>query len=198
MRSRRSVVTVLLALFCISAITFAKSNDENTWRFWDVKAKLHEPFAKQDTKAIVLVFITTDCPIANYYQPTLRRMTAEFADSGVQFFLLHSDRDTKQKDAVEHAKDFEIKAPVVLDANQKIARRVAARVTPEAFLVDRDGKIRYRGRIDDLYADYGKRRRTPQSHDLKNAIESFLAGEKIEKPKTKAVGCYIPYPKKKD
>ena len=198
MRSRRTVVTVLVALICISAITFAKTKEKSAWRFWDVKSKLHEPFAKEDTNAIVLVFITTDCPIANYYQPTLRRLTEEFAESGVQFFLLHSDRDTKQKAAVEHAKDFEIKSPVILDTDQKIAKRVGARVTPEAFLVDREGEIQYRGRIDDLYADYGKRRRTPQSHDLKDAIESFLAGEKIETPKTKAVGCYIPYPKKQD
>lgn len=192
MRSLTIFATVLILLLC-GIPAFA----DTQWRFTDVQDNLHDPFSKKQTKAIVLVFVTTDCPIANYYQPTLSRLTEEYAKTGVHFYLFHSDRDTKQSEAIKHAKDFSVKAPVILDHDQQIAKRVEARVTPEAFLIDRAGKTRYRGRINDLYADYGKRRPTPKTHDLKDALDSFLAGKKIENPKTKAVGCYIPFAKKK-
>ena len=82
----------------------------------------------------------------------------------------------------KHAKEFKTKAPVVLDSDQKIAKRVDARVTPEAFVINRKGKTVYRGRINDLYEDFGKRRRTPSKHDLKDALDALLAGKKIETP----------------
>ena len=84
-------------------------------------------------------------------------------------------------------------APAVLDHNQQVAQSLRAKVTPEAFVIDRQGKTHYQGRIDDLYADFGKRRRTPKIHDLKNALQALVAGKKIEQPMTNAIGCYISY-----
>lgn len=168
------------------------------WRFTDIHGTAHDPFADPNTKGMVLVFITTDCPIANYYQPTLSRMTDEFSVKDIPFFLCHSDPDTKIETAAQHAKDFQIKAVVLMDSNQAIAKHVEAKMTPEAFLINREGKTVYRGRINDLYADYGKRRAAPKTHDLLDAIESFLAGEPMKTSVTRAVGCYIPYPKQQD
>ena len=188
----------------------ADSTDENAvdtgeiaiadfdWKFSDIHGTSHDPFADPATKAMVLVFITTDCPIANYYQPTLARMTDEFAARDVPFFLCHSDPDTEMTTAIQHAKDFQTKAAVLLDNNQAIAKHVDAKMTPEAFLINREGETLYRGRIDDLYADYGKRRSAPKTHDLRDAIEAFIAGETIPSNVTRAVGCYIPYPKPQD
>ena len=192
MGSRTIFTSALILLACV-APSFAAGD----WKFEDVHAKQHDPFANKDTKAIVLIFVTTDCPIANYYQPTLSKLTEEYAEKDVRFFLLHSDRDTKLEAAIKHAKEFKTKAPVILDRKQTIARRVDARRTPEAFLINREGKTLYRGRINDLYADYGKRRRVARTNDLKDAVDAFLAGKKIENSVTKAIGCYIPYPKKK-
>ena len=101
---------------------------------------------------------------------------------------------------MKHAEEFKIGSPVILDKDLTIAKLVQAEMTPEAHLIDRTGKVVYRGRIDDLYADYGKRRRAPTSHDLRDAIECVVRGNEIKSSRTKAVGCYIPYPKpaKKD
>lgn len=195
-------IFAVLAAVCGTSVKIAVSAQGSVtpaaeWTMTDVEGQKHQPFEDERTKAIVLVFVTTDCPIANYYQPTLSRLAEEYAKQGVRFFLLHADRDTKRAEAAEHAKQFKSKAPVVLDIDQTIAKRVDARVTPEAFLINRDGRTVYRGRINDLYADYGKRRRKPTKHDLKDAVDSLLAGKKIEIPETKAIGCYIPYPKKR-
>ena len=185
-----------LVVFSIAA-QISVVNGADIWEFEDIHTKAHQPFADKETKAIVLVFITTDCPIANYYQPTLSRLAETYAKKDVPFFLVHADRSIKRVEAIEHAKEFRTKAPVILDSKQEIAKHVDARRTPEAFLINREGKTLYSGRINDLYADYGKRRRTAQTHDLRDAIDAFLAGREIEKAKTVAIGCYIPYPKKK-
>lgn len=163
-------------------------------KFFDLDAKLQEPFADDTTKAVVLVFIATDCPIANYYQPTLARLAEDYVDDGIRFFLVHADQELKKEVAVKHAEEFNINSPIILDSDLKLARLVKAKVTPEAHVIDRTGKARYRGRIDNLYADFGKRRREPTVHDLKDAIECVVRGTVIKPARTKAVGCYIPYP----
>ena len=51
--------------------------------------------------------------------------------------------------------------------------------------------VSYRGRIDDTYTTYGKRRPKPTTHDLRNALTSILAGRKVATPVTRAIGCQI-------
>ena len=64
-------------------------------------------------------------------------------------------------------------------------------VTPEVAVVNADGKIVYRGRIDNSFAGLGQSRRTATVHDLREALDATLAGKSAAHPETKAVGCYI-------
>ncbi|GIT77890.1 MAG: hypothetical protein Ct9H300mP32_2720 [Verrucomicrobiota bacterium] len=66
-------------------------------------------------------------------------------------------------------------------------------VTPEAAVFDAKGRLIYRGRIDDLYADFGKKRARPTRHDLRDTLDALLAGKRLTKRTTKAVGCYIDF-----
>jgi len=190
------MIGLLIALTLVSVVESTPATNER-WVFEDVDGRTHEPFNDIKTKAIVVVFVTTDCPIANYYQPTLSRFAKEYAAKGVPFFLCHSDPDRQVEEVREHAKEFKTETPVILDSDQQLAKRLKAKVTPEAFVIDRQGQRVYRGRIDDLYADFGKRRRVPKTQDLKDAIDAFLAGKKIEHAEMKAIGCYISYAKGK-
>lgn len=164
-----------------------------TLTFKDISAAEHSPFANKETKAVVLIFIATDCPIANYFQPTIAQLATDFASSGVPFFLVHSDPDMDVEAASKHVDEFKLQVPVVLDTDQSIAKKFDAKVTPEAFVVDHKGVIRYRGRINDLYADFGKRRSRPTTNDLRDAIEAVVHGKEVAKSETRAIGCYIPY-----
>jgi hypothetical protein len=64
-------------------------------------------------------------------------------------------------------------------------------VTPQAVVIDRAGEIRYRGRIDNFYAAFGKPRQQVTEHDLRNALDAVLAGRSAPKRETDAIGCYI-------
>ena len=76
-----------------------------------------------------------------------------------------------------------------------LVRRAAATVTPEAAVFAADGRMVYRGRIDDWYVSFGKSRPAPVKRDLRDALEAALVGREITDSRTTAIGCYIPDPR---
>jgi len=161
--------------------------------FTDIKGKNHMPFASTKTKAVVFVFLLRDCPVSNVYSPEITRIHREYSKKGVALYLVHPDRDTDAKSALTHASEYKLTAPVVLDHGHKLTRHAEAQVTPEAAVFDAKGRLIYRGRIDDLYADFGKKRARPTRHDLRDTLDALLAGKRMTKRTTKAVGCYIDF-----
>jgi hypothetical protein len=135
--------------------------------------------------------VSVDCPIANFYQPVLRQLAAEFATQGVAFFQVHPDPTLPAEDARKHAAAFEVTSPVAIDRRQVLVKRLGAKVTPEAFVLRRDGTVAYRGRIDDTYTAYGKRRPSPTTRDLHAALAATLAGRPVVDAETRAIGCQI-------
>lgn len=166
------------------------------WELVDIHRVTHDPFADESTRAIVLVFISPDCPIANSYQPLLRRLADEYEKVGVRFFQIHPTADVTIDQARKHAHEFGIKSPVILDSDQEITLQVGATVTPQAFVFarGRDQSV-YEGRIDNLYAGYGKKRNVATTRDLGEALDAVVAGRLPSESKTEAIGCYISYTK---
>jgi len=146
----------------------------------------------QGKKAVVLLFIATECPVSNYYSPDYSRIANRYADRGVLVYGVHCDPVVSAADAAQHAKDFGIKFPVLLDPRQKLAAAVGAQTTPEAFVLTPAGKVIYHGRIDDRFALNGKRRDEPTRRDLEAAIDAVLAGKTPEVQETKPYGCPLP------
>ena len=157
----------------------------------DLAGKTHTPWADEKSKAVVFVFVSTDCPIANFYQPKLRRLAKQFEEKGICFYQIHPDPETSPKDAKQHAADFEISVPVAIDHGQRLTKQLKAKTTPEVFVLTPDGKTAYRGRIDDTYTTFGKRRPEPTKEDLKEALEAVMVGKKVAVPVTESVGCRI-------
>lgn len=157
----------------------------------DLEGVVHRPFEKKGTKAVVVVFVSTDCPIANYYQPTLQRLQKEFGSKGVTFFQVHPDTEVPIAELRKHRKEFAVKNIVVIDRDQRVTKRLAATTTPEAFVITRGDAVVYRGRIDDTYTAFGKRRPKPSTHELRDALEAVVAGKAPKVTKSKPVGCRI-------
>jgi len=64
-------------------------------------------------------------------------------------------------------------------------------VTPEVVALAADGSLIYRGRVNDQYAALGKGRPAATRHDLREALETFLATGMAEGERTTPVGCRI-------
>ena len=129
-------------------------------------------------KAVVLLFLSTECPISNGYAPEMARLAKEFGSRGVMFYGVHCDSDVTAEIAAAHAKDYGLEFTMLLDPKQVLPPQTGAKVTPEAVVLSPAGEILYRGRIDDRYAAPGKQRNEPTVRDLQAAIEAVLAGQK--------------------
>jgi len=160
----------------------------------DLEGRRVDPFEGQDRKATVLVFVRTDCPIANRYAPELRRLQERFAARGAAFWLVYADAAEPVEAIRAHLRAFDLPARALRDSGHVLVRRAGARVTPEAavFVPGAGGaRLAYRGRIDDRYVDFDRMRAAPTTHDLEDALEAVLAGRAGPRETTTAVGCFL-------
>lgn len=149
--------------------------------------KLHD----QKAKAIVVVFLTTECPMCNEYLPTLAELSKAYSEKGVSVIGIVPDTDITADQLSIHAKEYKIPFPMFRDPERVSVGALAPKVTPEAVVLDNKFVVRYRGRIDDKYAARLKARSAVTRSDLASAIDEILAGKPVSAPETKAFGCPI-------
>jgi len=148
--------------------------------------------------ASALIFYSSECPISNAYSPTLKpagRGSSPRRRSGWSASV--STTDLTAADVAAHAKDFGLKFPVVHDKDIAVATQVGATITPEAFVFDDQGRVRYHGRIDDQFAARQKRNLNPMTRELHDAIAAVprrTPGCRVAE--VPAVGCPISRPVK--
>jgi thiol-disulfide isomerase/thioredoxin len=149
-------------------------------------------------RASVVFFVTADCPISNAYAPEIQRVCREYGPHGVGCSLMYEDVDTQvsktrlDQQVRRHLDEYGYRdMPVAVDRERIAARFAKATTTPQAAVVDAAGAIRYRGRIDNLYAGFGKTRQQVTSHDLRDALDAVLAGRTVPHPETESFGCFI-------
>jgi peroxiredoxin len=144
----------------------------------------------KDQKAVVVVFLSFDCPVSNSYSQPLAEMAKAYGDKGVAFIgVCNDDGDAAQIDKL--ARDYHLPFPVYKDQGQALADAFKANLNPEAFVLDRHGILRYRGRIDNAYSARLKKNQQTTRHDLRQAVDELLAGKPVSEPVTTAIGCPI-------
>lgn len=144
-----------------------------------------------EQKAIVLFFISPYCPTSNTFLKEMKAIVADY-ESRAMFYFIHSDAGQKLTDILQHTEMHQIKTPVLLDKEQKLATLMQAKITPEAVVLTPDGKTTlYQGRINDLYLGPTKRQRQATTRYLRDALDAVLAGRAITTAKTEPMGCKI-------
>jgi len=160
------------------------------FRLIDMSGQFRSLSEFKDKKAIVVIFVGTQCPISNSYTPTVIELNDRYARRGVQFLAINANNQDSFEEVRAHAQERKIPFPVLKDSLQNAAAMLGARRTPEAFLLDAHRTIRYRGHIDDQYG-YAYRRAAPTRTELRDAIEELLAGKPVSVPVTEVQGCKI-------
>lgn len=142
--------------------------------------------------ATVLFFVIHDCPICNRYAPEIIRITDDYKSRHVVCYVVYVESDFSAAQASQHAKEYGFQCGLLRDPSHELSRSTGADVAPEAVLIASNGSVAYRGRIDDTFVAFGMKRAQPISRDLRNALDSLLAGAPIASPNAPAVGCAIP------
>lgn len=145
----------------------------------------------KDKKAVVVVFLSFDCPVSNSYAPTLAELHKKYDDKGVAFVAINASDDLTTAEIAKQASEFKLPVPVLKDDKFKAADLFKAKVAPEAFVLDHNMVLRYRGRIDNAYSARLKKNPRTTEHSLDAAVADLLAGKDVRTPATKAIGCAI-------
>ena len=137
-------------------------------------------------QATVLLFLSSLCPCSAKYDERNVRLEADYAPKGVRFIAVNSSYGERPVEIAAHARQRGYPFPMLRDEGGVIADRVGAQVTPEVFVLDRQGVLRYHGRIDD-----NRDALKVTSNDLRNALDALLAGKLPSRPEQMSFGCAI-------
>jgi peroxiredoxin len=152
----------------------------------DYTGKEHKLSSYKDKAAIVIIFVATRCPVSNAYNERMAKLATEYSAKNVVFLGINSNKQEDAQEVRKHAKENGLNFTILKDPNNVIADAFGATVTPEVFLLSKGLKVAYHGRIDD-----SQRPAHVKKHDLRKALDEFLAGKAVSETDTKAFGCSI-------
>jgi peroxiredoxin len=155
------------------------------------KISLSGLLAAEETKAVVVQFISTRCPVSKAYDSRMVELHKQYHGKGVRFIGVNSntfpDRNFEDLEEMKlHADKVGITYSVVKDKDSGVANMYGAMTTPHIYLLDATGHVRYVGAIDDSQ-NAGKVKKTY----LMNALDELLEGKDVALSHTKSFGCSI-------
>jgi thiol-disulfide isomerase/thioredoxin len=150
-------------------------------------------FHPGDGKVSVVVFTCNQCPYAKAFEPRIIDLAKQYQAKGIAFYAIDSNDESQY--AEESLAEMKSRAaakgypyPYLKDADSSIAHAYGARVTPHIYVIDGNGKLAYRGYVDDS-AKPEERKTT----GLANALDELLAGKTVSNQTTRAFGCTIKF-----
>jgi peroxiredoxin len=137
-------------------------------------------------KGTVLLFIAVQCPVSNAYNERMEKLAADYKAKGINVVGINSNVAEDGAACKAHAAENKLTFTILKDPGNKIADKLGASVTPEAYFLDASNKLLYHGRIDN-----SRNAAQVETPDLRNAIDAVLSGKPVEKTEAKAFGCSI-------
>ena len=143
-----------------------------------------------ENQNVVLIFVSTKCPYSNAFNGVMAKLATDYSAKGFVFLGINSNRTESAEQVAQHAKEHGLSFTILKDPENKVADLYAAQVTPEAFVIDKTGIVRYHGAL----GSSGRPTNDPAeatSNEIRAALDELLSGKEIAKAKTKAFGCTI-------
>ena len=143
-------------------------------------------------EAVAVIFSCNHCPYVRAWEDRMVQIQSDYADKGVQLVAINSNDAGKYPDdsfpkMKERAGERGFNFPYLYDETQETAHAYGAERTPEVFLFDKSGALRYHGAIDDNYDNPN----AVQSRYLRQALDAVLANQDPPTAQTPPVGCTI-------
>ena len=152
----------------------------------DADGKEHSLKSLAGSKGAVVIFIATKCPASNAYNERMEKLAQEYKAKGINFIGINANNTEPASEVKSHAAEKGLTFPILKDDGNKIADRLGATRTPEAYALDANMKLVYHGRIDNSQKVEGV-----TSEDLRDALNEMLAGKAVTKTGGAAFGCTI-------
>jgi peroxiredoxin len=172
-----------------------------------VDGKTYTLASFRDARILVILFTCNHCPTAQAYEDRIIQLTKDYSGKGVSVVaIMPNDPSSIRLDELgwtdigDSYEEMKIRAkqkhfnfPYLYDgATEATSIKYGPIATPHAFIFDKDRKLRYSGRIDDVE----KPTKTPNVSDARNAIEALLNNKEVPVQTTKVFGCSIKWASK--
>lgn len=146
----------------------------------------------QQWKGVGVIFLCNQCPYVLSYVDSLKRIQDQFQSQGFTLVGINaSDATQYPEESFENMKQFArekgLNFPYLWDSTQDVAYSFGAEKTPEAFLIDGEGILRYSGGID----NHPQPPEAASIPYLQQAITALLAGEELSPNSTEVIGNAI-------
>lgn len=204
MKKSHAFALLLIAVFAISALAQGDGHKTLNAASDDLIGQTIADFKLPDTdghqrtlsslkgkNGTVLIFIAVQCPVSNSYNERMEKLAVDYAARGVNVVGINANSTESREEVKHHASEHKFTFTILKDEGNKIADRLGAQRTPEAFLLDAGGKLVYRGAIDNDRANRLTAEGGLLHNHLRDAIDATIAGKPIEITKVNAFGCSI-------
>ncbi|HEX4850004.1 MAG TPA: redoxin family protein [Puia sp.] len=172
-----------------------------------VDGKMYSLASFKDANILVIVFTCNHCPTAQAYEDRIIQLKRDYENKGVTVVAImpndpkairldelgYTDMSDSYEEMKRRASEKHFNFPYLYDgATQAVAIAYGPVATPHVFIFDKQRKLRYQGRIDDVE----KPTKTPRTLDTRNALEALLANKDVPVQTTKVFGCSIKWAEK--
>src|ERR1700730_10729206 len=191
-----ALVSILIVAFAAVAGSGRNANDLpvppaigtiiDDFKLPDTDGAEHSLNALKGKNGAVLIFISVQCPVSNGYNESMEKLAKDYQAKGVNVIGINSNVTEPISAVKAHAADKHFTFSVLKDDGNKIADRLGATRTPEAYVIDAGGKLVYHGRIDN-----SQNTANITSNDLRDALNELVSGKQVSKTGGAAFGCSI-------
>jgi peroxiredoxin len=188
-------------------VTLAIGSKAPDFKLTGTDGKIYSLASFSKAKVLLIVFTCNHCPTAQAYEDRIIQLTNDYKAKGVQVVAIspndplavrldelgYSDMGDTFEEMKLRYKQKKYNFPYLFDGKtQSVAKAYGPVVTPHVFIFDKERKLRFQGRIDDVE----KPSKTPNHLDTRTALDELLAGKEITTPTTKVFGCSIKWASK--
>ena len=143
-------------------------------------------------KIVVLEWTNFGCPyVERHYKEKTMVTSAEKAGEDVVWLAVDSSTTATDADSKKWKEQYGFTHPVLLDAEGKVGKQYQAKTTPHMMVIDAEGKLRYRGAIDD--DKKGEKKAEERTNYVLDVVNTLKKGEAIATPETDPYGCSVKY-----
>ncbi|MFM8459906.1 MAG: redoxin domain-containing protein, partial [Chthoniobacterales bacterium] len=151
-------------------------------------------------KLVVLEWLNHGCPfvVKHYGSGNMQKLQKEYTGKDVVWLSIVSSAPGKQghmsPEDTNKTKEEKGSAAtaVLLDEDGTVGKLYDAKVTPELFVVDREGTLIYAGAIDSVKSTDAADIDGAKNY-VKQALDEALEGKPVSEATTTAYGCGIKY-----
>jgi peroxiredoxin len=176
----------LLPAYALTPFDVSVGAEVEDFKLPDLDGKERSLSSLKGKQGTVLIFISVQCPVSNAYNDRMEKLAMEYKARGINVIGINSNATESVAAAKQHAAESGFSFPILKDHGNKIADRLGAQVTPEAYFLDEENRLLYRGRIDN-----SRNGNAVTSSELREALDAALAGKPISKAEVRAFGCSI-------